>query len=180
MTPVRPLVLPRELRPELRRPWGPVYPSPSESTYRKLKSRAELLITVGDVTTRSFLRAGARPNVAVVDGRVMRTVPARSADRFPITLEARNPPGTITPQAWDALERALDHALHGDPTLLRIVGEEDLLALPALALAPENSIVCYGLPGEGMVAVPVTPRARSRALRLLRRFRGSEAWRSRL
>ncbi|WP_088336410.1 GTP-dependent dephospho-CoA kinase family protein [Methanopyrus sp. KOL6] len=173
------LRLPRELRPELRRPWGTLYPRPSVKTYRRLHEDSEALITVGDMTTRSFLRCGIRPDVAVVDRKMLRTVPVDPGNKFPITLNVNNPPGTITKEAWETVRQGIEYALDGDATLIDVTGEEDLLAIPAILVAPENSIVCYGLPGEGMVAARITRHLKDSVLRLLTRFRGYDEWKSR-
>jgi len=46
-------------------------------------------------------------------------------------------------------------------------GEEDLLVLPACIFAPENAIVLYGQPNEGLVIVKITPEIRNKAQSLL-------------
>jgi uncharacterized protein (UPF0218 family) len=42
------------------------------------------------------------------------------------------------------------------PVRIFVKGEEDLAALPAIAMAPLSSVVIYGLPDEGAVVVKVT------------------------
>ncbi|PJB96490.1 MAG: DUF359 domain-containing protein, partial [Nitrosopumilales archaeon CG_4_9_14_0_8_um_filter_34_10] len=43
----------------------------------------------------------------------------------------------------------------------------DLLVIPVCIHAPENSIVLYGQPNEGLVVVKVTPEIRNKTQRLL-------------
>jgi len=50
---------------------------------------------------------------------------------------------------------------------LMINGEEDLLVIPACIFAPENSIVLYGQPNQGLVIVKITPEIRNKTQRLL-------------
>jgi hypothetical protein len=45
-------------------------------------------------------------------------------------------------------------------TKVLVDGEEDLLALVVVLCAPENSIVVYGQPNEGVVAIRVTEETR--------------------
>ncbi len=51
--------------------------------------------------------------------------------------------------------------------ILKIEGEEDLLALPFFLLAELSSVVVYGQPFEGMVVVRVTKAIRTKAKRLI-------------
>ena len=43
-------------------------------------------------------------------------------------------------------------------TQIVVDGEEDLLVIPAVVLAPERSIVAYGQPNQGIVVIEVTKR----------------------
>jgi len=55
------------------------------------------------------------------------------------------------------------------PSPVRIVvnGEEDLLVIPVCVHAPDNSIVLYGQPNEGLVVVEITPEIRNKTQSLL-------------
>jgi uncharacterized protein (UPF0218 family) len=50
---------------------------------------------------------------------------------------------------------------------LSVNGEEDLLVIPVCIHAPENAIVLYGQPNEGLVIVKITPEIRSKTQTLL-------------
>jgi len=80
------------------------------------------------------------------------------------TLKVRNPAGTISLEALEAVKEALKG---GEAVLLLVEGEEDLLALAAIAYAPEGSLVFYGQPGEGLVAVKVNGEKREKALSVI-------------
>ena len=54
-----------------------------------------------------------------------------------------------------------------NPVRLFVNGEEDLLVLPACIHAPENAVVLYGQPNQGLVIVRITPEIRNKAQRLL-------------
>ena len=49
-------------------------------------------------------------------------------------------------------------------------GEEDLAALAAIKTAPENSIVFYGQPGEGLVKVCVDEKIKEEVQGIIKRM----------
>lgn len=77
-------------------------------------------------------------------------------------IQARNPAGSITREAWDAVRKAFASKTPG-PVRLEIDGEEDLLGIPAILEAPDGTAVLYGLPGQGVVVVKVDAAMRKRA-----------------
>ena len=149
----RDLRLPAGLREELRRPLG----SQSE-----LSERPNFLVCIGDATSRKL--AGFKPEVSVFDGKIKRE-PTKPLTTNP-DFTARNPNGTITVEAVNALRTAIQIP----PSTLFIDGEEDLLALPAVMLAPLGAIVAYGQPNEGLVLVKVTEAKKKEAEALLKQF----------
>ncbi|AFZ73493.1 GTP-dependent dephospho-CoA kinase family protein [Natronobacterium gregoryi] len=162
------LVLPEELRSELKEPMGPI----ETDVESLLEAAGEPLIAVGDVVTYHLLEAGHEPDLALVDERTEReavdeeireTVTART------NLEAVNPPAEITEDVVWALCEGLERL---EPTTIVVDGEEDLVALPAIVAAPDGASVVYGQPGEGMVHVRVTEETRTRGRELLERFEG--------
>ena len=74
------------------------------------------------------------------------------------TVYVKNPQGTITDEA----EEAIANALRGTQSVKMVVeGEEDLLTLPAILHASNNALVVYGQPYEGIVVVMVTDEKRA-------------------
>lgn len=53
------------------------------------------------------------------------------------------------------------------PVRITVMGEEDLLVLPVCIYAPDNSIVLYGQPNEGLVLVEVSTEIRNKVQTLL-------------
>ena len=96
---------------------------------------------------------GIKPDLVVIDHRVMRAEvePMSLCNR--IAIRARNPPGTINIDAWRALEKA--GRLKRSVAVI-VEGEEDLLVLPLIDLMPVGSLITYGQPQAGMVVVDVT------------------------
>lgn len=89
----------------------------------------------------------------IVDNKIMRKPIEPIKVKADKTLFLRNPPGTITDEAWCVIDEAFK--LDGR-VKISVEGEEDLLTLVAVLHAPENSIVIYGQPHEGVVIINVT------------------------
>ena len=109
------------------------------------------------MVTANALRFGLEPWAAIVDGRAMRK-PLPSYPKPPLRrkLVLYNPPGTISDEAW----AIVGSAVREGNTLVLVDGEEDLLALLAIALGPEEAIVIYGQPGRGVVLVEINENSK--------------------
>ena len=162
------LVLPDDLRHELKEPMGPI-----ETDAEVLLEAVDgPLIAVGDVVTYHFLQAGRAPDVALVDERTKRQAvddEIREAVTESTHLEAVNPPAELSADVIEALREGLARE---EPTTIVVEGEEDLVVLPAIVAAPDGASVVYGQPDEGMVHVTVTDEHRSDVRALLERFEG--------
>ncbi len=153
------------MRPMLAQPLGRLFASSEVEgkEFRDVLRESDMIITVGDRTTETLGAMGRVPDVQVVDGREERRtrpppeVPHRS------TIEAVNPPGALTTEVIEAVRKALSGP---KPVRVLVDGEEDLVAIPMIALAPVSSLVLYGQPGRGLVAVKVeaTSKQRSRSI----------------
>lgn len=156
--------LPASLRPVLAKPFGPVHDT--GETLRKTKGR--LVVSVGDVVTQMFLDAGELPKLMLVDGVTKRSSKLDALANLPkhgvraVTVE--NPAAEITHQLLSAMDAGLKAK---GSTLIHVIGEEDLAALPAMLIAPDNAAICYGQPDQGVVVVIVTPVVRQRAKEIL-------------
>ena len=165
------LELQTDLRAALKEPFGPV----STDTEAVLTATGRPLVTVGDIVTYHVLEVDRTPDVALVDERTERAtvddeISAAVDDAlFDRVRAVVNPPATLT----DELLTAVRTALTDEGTMLvRVDGEEDLAALPAIAAAPDGASVLYGQPGKGVVHVPVDDAVRTRACSLLARMEG--------
>ncbi|MCK4405586.1 MAG: GTP-dependent dephospho-CoA kinase family protein [Hadesarchaea archaeon] len=164
--------MPDEVRPLLKRPLGQLFPDVAAAIERLRQLHPPRLITVGDVVAAELLEAGIRPDVAVVDMKVMR-LPVdektrRAVEAFEATVvRVKNQAGSITPELREALEAAKP------PLKIVVEGEEDLATLPAVLSAPLGSAVIYGQPGEGLVLVEVTEPKRREFEMLLKQFKTS-------
>ena len=50
-------------------------------------------------------------------------------------------------------------------------GEEDLLVLPVCLFAPENSVVMYGQPNEGLVVAEITDEVRDKVQKIVNQMK---------
>lgn len=155
------LLLPQELREKLKKPLGKLYSGANcmEKLKADIKREGERkIITVGDVVTYSAIKKGILPDIAIVDEKTLRArvseeVIENTKQVFLKTVRAVNPAGTLTPELITAIKEALNSKCR---VRIFIEGEEDLATLPTIALAPLSSLIIYGQPSEGIVAVKVT------------------------
>jgi len=161
------LVLPEEMRSELKEPMGDVSPDVDEE---RLTGR---VVAVGDMVTYHLLGAGVTPDVAVVDGRTKREdVDDEVIERWKgmgVAARVENEAGAVSRALAEALADVYDEG-----GLVEVEGEEDLAVLPAVALASDGDTVVYGQPDEGMVYVDVDTEARDYVLDIMRRMDGDD------
>ncbi|MDH5362837.1 MAG: GTP-dependent dephospho-CoA kinase family protein, partial [Aigarchaeota archaeon] len=122
-------------------------------------------IVIGDRSS-SFMRGHRlHSDIYVVDGKVERVAIEDFVVEGASEIRVSNPAGRITREAWRALREALRRK---SPVVVRVCGEEDLLTIAAVEAAPKGSLVLYGQPGEGLVAVEVTAEKKKELRELLR------------
>ena len=159
--------LPDDLRDQLKTPLGNLISDndPNKENIIKKISVESVIITVGDRTTENILQLGLKPQIQIIDGlekRNQRTVPAD--DTINTNLSCRNPPGEITEESMQVIQKAFSCE---SPVRITVDGEEDLLVIPVCIHAPKNSIVMYGQPNEGLVIVTITPEIRAKVQKIL-------------
>jgi uncharacterized protein (UPF0218 family) len=123
------------------------------------KEKPTKIVTVGDRVTQDLTSNQLFPDVLIIDNRVMRKEITPISATAENTMNVQNPPGTITDEAWQAIQTAMRGSKR---TKITVDGEEDLLTLVAVLAAPENSLVFYGQPHEGIVAVKATLETKQR------------------
>jgi len=161
------LHLSNDLRDQLKTPLGNLIRDndPNKENIIKKKSIESIIITVGDRTTENLLQLGVKPQIQIVDGlekRSKRVVP--TDDKTNTKLFCKNPPGEITDESMKVIQEAFSSE---PPVRILVDGEEDLLVIPVCMYAPENSVVMYGQPNEGLVIVTVTPEIRAKVQKIL-------------
>ncbi len=165
------LILPDTMRPELGKPVGRILIGDAIGSSIEAH-RSGVIVTVGDITTKTFLTAGVIPSLSIIDFQVERKPYPELDGRFAglgiFRIHVPSGPGFIAQEAIDVIKK---WSLHPEEKLvLTVTGEEDLLALPAIAYGPPGAVVYYGQPGQGLVEVLVTPEKQSEAKELLNKF----------
>jgi uncharacterized protein (UPF0218 family) len=163
------LRLPDELRVDLSREIGEVVSA--TETLRERLTGCSKVICVGDVVTMTLLQMNIEPDVAVFDYRTQRSEDKHAKERIAgmrgALIKVRNPQGMITRDLW----RAVRDAVRGQEQVkIEVAGEEDLASLVAIACSPEGAYVIYGLPGRGLMLVPVDGTTRAIATGAIRRM----------
>ncbi|NIM25008.1 MAG: DUF359 domain-containing protein [Nitrososphaeria archaeon] len=137
----------------------------NKENIQKHLSENSYVITVGDRTTEKMIDFGLTPSLQIIDGqekRIKRDAPKQSNTETLLTCD--NPAAEITPQSIDVIKKAFESPT---PVRIEVNGEEDLLVIPVCIFAPENSVVLYGQPNEGLVIVPITTEIRNKTQTLL-------------
>jgi len=161
------LQLPDDLRDQLKTPLGNLISDNDlnkENIIKKISAES-VIITVGDRTTENMLQLGLKPQIQIIDGLEKRSECAVPADDTINTkLSCKNPPGEITEESIQVIQKAFSSE---SPVRITVDGEEDLLVIPVCIHAPENSVVMYGQPNEGLVIVTITPDIRAKVQKIL-------------
>lgn len=171
------LTLPPRLRNLLRKPLGQIIEGDERFTSFTAQKAAlsikrhnpTLLISVGDIVSTSLKKAKLTPDVIVIDYRSRRQ--SLFSKNTVKGKRISNRPGTIQKIAVSQLKQKINLSFEKS-TLQRLIihGEEDLLALPAILLAPLNSIVVYGQRDFGIIVVPITEQIKKQVAGIIAQF----------
>jgi len=166
LTSAIPVKLPDSLRDKFKTPLGVLLPESKadKTNIEKFISEKSYIITVGDRTTEKMINFGLIPSLQIIDGQEKRKKrePPKLASATELTVD--NPAAEITLGSIDMIKQAFTMQ---PPVRLCVNGEEDLLVLPVCIHAPDNAVVLYGQPNEGLVIVKITPEIRNKAQRLV-------------
>jgi len=117
------------------------------------KAKPSPTILVGDTITKNAEASGISADVVIFDNverRRKSTHVVSPGERNVFHL--RNAPGTIDAAAWGVVRAAIQKP----QSAVIVEGEEDLLTLVAIAVAPIGSLVAYGQPDNGIVIITVS------------------------
>ncbi len=132
--------------------------------------KTQLIVSVGDATTEKLLSLGIVPSIQIVDGKERREKRILPEKSHAVEIKCINPAGGISSDAISAVKKAL---ISKKPVRIAVDGEEDLMGAVVLALAPDSSVMFYGQPSEGLVAVTINEESRSRFGKVINRIRSS-------
>jgi len=158
--------LPDSLRDPMKIPLGILLPEnqTQKSEIQKYLSENSYLITVGDRTTEKMINFDLVPSLQIIDGQEKREKREPPKSQFTTELTVDNPAAEITTHSIDVIKKAFTMK---SPVRIFVNGEEDLLVLPVCIHAPDNAVVMYGQPHEGLVIVEITVEIRNKVQTLL-------------
>lgn len=154
------------MREALKRPMGLLLQDSDVTRENVLKTikKETFLITVGDATTEKMIKFGLGPSLQIVDSLEKRRKRELPAGNVSTTLHCTNPAAQITDESISIIKKALDEK---PPVRILVDGEEDLLVLPAVLYAKDNSVIMYGQPNEGLVMIDVNDETRKAAKKIM-------------
>ncbi len=155
----------------LKTPLGQLLPGSPTETMPKLrvlvqKSKPSKVTTVGDVVSRETLAAGIQVSLRIIDQMTLRKRISPIEIKAERTYRVKNPAGVITSEAWDTIRKALKDR----EAVIFVDGEEDLLAIPVVLESPDNALVVYGQPSEGVVVVTASLETKSEVRKIVNRM----------
>ncbi len=166
--------LPILMRDDLRKPIGQVFHT--TIALKTFVQNKRLAITVGDIVLLSLLKMNLQPDVSIFDYITRRHILSKNEITLLDALHANrvttnNKPGFIEKESTECLRRALEECIKTNKKQAIIIqGEEDLMTLPAILLAPLESIVLYGQYDTGAIGVLVTEEKKHEVVRILNKF----------
>jgi hypothetical protein len=132
-----------------------------------------MVISVGDIVSIKLIEAGINPDIKIIDFKTRRE-PIKDQKlliKNGLRIKVNNSPGTINTKSFLAIKKAVNNYFKGVKTQTIVVnGEEDLLTLPTILLAPLNSLVFYGQWEKGAIMVEITEGIKKQVKKLLERF----------
>ena len=131
----------------------------------EILKKAPKVIAVGDTTTEKLVGFGFIPDISVTDCMEKRVIKA-SKFEYPVdkTIHLENKPGELSEQVILEVKKLILANAYDSKIRIIIKGEEDLVALPFLMYSPNNWVICYGQPNEGLVIVQVTEDSKKKAM----------------
>lgn len=174
--------LPDKLRPALRQPLGRVYSTKNEinifvnSLRRGIKTKKQnnIIITVGDIVSLSLLERKLIPSIMIYDYISRREALSENQKKClqnKTHISVINQAGVIRQSAIKTINIIIQKTAESDlKTGIRVIGEEDLLVLPTILMAPLFSKVIYGQKDLGFIAVTVTESLKEKVKGLMQLF----------
>lgn len=131
----------------------------------EILKKAPKVIAVGDTTTEKLVGFGFIPDISVTDCMEKRVIRASKLE-YPVdkTIHLDNKPGELSEQVVLEVKKLILANAFDSKIRIIIKGEEDLVALPFLMYSPNNWVICYGQPNEGLVIVQVTEDSKKKAM----------------
>ena len=159
-----------KLRKGLKKPFGNIT-SFEEISKAPDKMKGRIIICVGDKTCELALKHGLNPKICVYDSLNLRkkiSVPNVIKNYNADEIKIKNSAGELNSESFDAVSSAIKSK---NNVKIIVEGEEDLITLAAIDVAPEKSIILYGQPNEGLVMVEVDGKIKAEVSDILNRMK---------
>ena len=175
--------LPESLREYFGKPHGRLYEGSGEELYRQIQEvkKARIVACVGDVVSYFALKAGIGPHIVIFDAKTKREeVDQEFLERINLLtenyaeIEVFNPQAVISLELVEGLVEAVGAAEKGEKVKIFVRGEEDLATMPLIAILPEDSVILYGMPGKGVIALEITRDKKLLILDILQKMEKGE------
>lgn len=150
-------ILTKELREILKKPFGKVY--------KELPTINGKVISIGDITTKNLISKNIIPNLSIFDLKTKRNIPVEIPHKFKKVFKVYNPPGCISTEAVEKIKYL--SKIDCEDTALVVCGEEDLLTLLVIKYFPNDTIVLYGQPNEGVVLLRINNELKNKIDKIL-------------
>lgn len=178
------LYLPQNKRVYFKKPIAKLLTGmPGNLSWASLKAKKSFkkhhfpfIITVGDIASQTLSLKQLPIDLAIVDSRCQRqaisfNLTSHLRKKADFLYLAKNDPGTISPEATAKIKKSLFKILTSRQAgIVQITGEEDLLVLPSILLAPLQTVIFYGQPKKGLVQIIVTEKTKEKARNLFKLF----------
>jgi len=133
----------------------------------------EGVCTVGDIVTMNVVRYWRVPDIAIIDYATRRSerLSHHVESMFNVVLEVEHERSSIDLASEEILARCRRLVEKGERVLIKVRGEEDILAIPAILVLKKFLVVYGNVFLNCLVAVPSTPDYRRTVLKLYVQFR---------
>jgi len=164
------LILPPKLQKKLKSPLGRLL-----KKIEDIDLKDNLLITVGDVTTKTFNSLSIKPNLSVIDFKVARKWKFKNVNELGFlgdekVYKIKNHSGSLCGELFKLIKNIFENITNQAHIIIQIDGEEDLSVLPLILASPLGASIFYGQMGEGIVQVYVDEETKARTRSFLNRF----------
>jgi len=163
------LYLPQGLRKKLKIPWGKII------KIENLDYMNNLLVSVGDETTRAFNRMSIGLCLSVIDFKVARKIKFKDLKELGFlgsekVYKIKNPAGSVSGKLFKLATDLFENIDYKDHRIIQIDGEEDLSVLPLILTSPLGTNIFYGQPGKGIVRIIADEQIKAKIRSMLNQF----------
>lgn len=161
-------LLTEKTRIKLKHPLGQLIIGSPETTMPIVqelirRNKPKKICVVGDFLSQKAIEYKLKIDLWIFDGKVMRRPVSNSLLPKLNQVTIHNPPGTLTAESM----KVIKGITYDRPHAIFVCGEEDLLALLVIKYAPLNTLVLYGQPHVGVVAIMANDKMKSEVNNIL-------------